>query len=110
MGPLELRALEALGVGIRAEIDASELYSELQRKPLLEEAYQRQFPEGPVPLPPSPLAKQISSKADRQQLTVTEVLSCAIEEERRARELYLQAAGKPQRRGADPGLEPLRSG
>ncbi len=113
MAPHELTALEALGVGIRAEIDASELYSELakrvsnpflrekilllakeevQHKRLLEEAYQRQFPEVPLALPPSQLPKQISGKADREQLSVTEVLSCAIEEERKAREFYLQAA------------------
>lgn len=93
MGRIGLRALEALGVCNRAEIDASELYSELQRKRLPEESHQPQFPEGPVPLPPSQLAKQFSSKADRQRFTATEVLSFAVEEEPRAREHYLQAAG-----------------
>ncbi|MGD1104809.1 MAG: hypothetical protein ABSA59_22420 [Terriglobia bacterium] len=95
MGRLERRVLEALGVVNWVEIDAAELYSELQRKRLLEEADQGQFPEVPVPFPPSQLAEQISSRADRQQLTVTEVLSCAIEEERRAQELNLQVAGNP---------------
>jgi len=56
MGPLELRVLEALGVGIRAAIDASKLYSELQCTRHPQEAYRRQFPEVPVPPPPSQLA------------------------------------------------------
>jgi rubrerythrin len=109
----ELTALEALGVGIRAEIDAAEFYSELgnrvsnpflqqkilllakeelQHKRLLEEAYHQKFPDVPLALPTSQLPKQISCKADREQLSITEVLSCAIEEERKAREFYLRAA------------------
>ena len=113
MAPHELTAIEALGVAIRAEIDASEVYAELatrvpnpflqqkimllakeelQHKRILEEAYKTKFPEVPLVLPGSQLPKEISCRADRDQLSASEILSCAIEEERRARQFYLEAA------------------
>jgi rubrerythrin len=113
MPPHELTASEALGVAIRAEIDASEIYTELanrvpnpflqqkinllakeelQHKRILEEAFKAQFPEVPLALPSSQLPKEISCTADRKRLSVSEVLSCAIEEERKSRQFYLQAA------------------
>lgn len=87
MGPLERRVLETLGVVNCVEIDAPEPSSELHRRHLTEASPQPQFAEAPIHLPPFRLAEQISTKADRQQLTVTEVLSCAIEERLGAREL-----------------------
>ena len=89
MPPHELTAVEALGVAIRAETDASELYAELatrvpnpflqqkilllskeelQHKRILEEAYKAQFPEVPLVLPSTQLAKEISCQADRERL------------------------------------------
>lgn len=82
MPPDELTAVEALGVAIRAEIGASELYAELatrvlnpflqqkilllskeelQHKRILEGAYNAQFPEVPLVLPSTQLAKQTAS-------------------------------------------------
>ena len=113
MPPHELTAVEALGVAIRAEIDASELYAELatrvpnpflqqkilllskeelQHKRILEEAYKTHFPEVPLALPTSQLPKAISCRADREQLSASEILNCAIEEERKLRQFYLEAA------------------
>jgi len=115
MGIEELTALEALGVAIRAEQDASEVYSdlalrvgnellrqkiellakeELQHKRILEEMYKKQFTDVPLLLPPSQLPKEISCKTERDQLSVRDILSCAIEQERKSREFYLEAALK----------------
>jgi rubrerythrin len=109
----ELTAIEALGVAIRAEIDASEVYAELasrvpnpflhqkiqllskeelQHKRILEEAYKAQFPGVPLILPSSQLPKEICCRADREHLCAREILSCAIEEERKWRQFYLEAA------------------
>ena len=77
---LEQRVLETLGVVNCVEVDAPELCSELCRQHLPEESPRQQFSDAPVSLPPSQRSEQISAKADRQQLTVPEVLSCAIEE------------------------------
>ena len=80
MGPIERGVLETLGIVNWVEIDAWEFSSQLQHKHLPEESTQRKFPEAPGLLPPSPLAKQISTQGDRQQLIATKVVSCAIEE------------------------------
>lgn len=109
----ELTALEALGIAIRAEIDAAEVYQEfasrvdnpflkrkvkvlvseeLQHKRILEDAYKKQFPEVPLVLPSSQLAKEISNKTRRDRLSLREILSYAIDEERRSRDFYLKAA------------------
>ena len=112
-----ITALEALGIAIRAEQDASEVYSELadrvsnpyleqkietlakeelQHKRILEDAYQKQFSEVPLVLPPSQLPKALTCKADRDRLSVKEILSCAIEQERNSREFYLRAADETE--------------
>ena len=111
----DLTSLEALAVAIRAEADAAELYAELaarvenvtlrqkidllakeelQHKRLLEEQYSKQFPDVPLVLPPSQLPREICSKTERDHMSVKDILACAIEEERRSREFYLDQAEK----------------
>jgi len=111
----DVTALEALGIAIRAEADASEIYKEvasrignpflqqrilvlakeeLQHKRILEEAYSKQFPDVRLALPVSQLPKEICTRALRDRLSVREVLSCAIEQERRSRDFFLAAAEK----------------
>ena len=67
---------------------------ELQHQRLLEETYKDHFPDRRLALPPSQLPKAISSRASRTQMAVKDVLSHAIEQERRCRDFYLEAAGK----------------
>lgn len=108
-----LIASEAPGVGIRAEMDASEVYAELasrvsnpflhkeaellakeelQHKPIIEEAYHRHFPEVPLALPHSQIPKQVSCKTDWERLSVKKGVTCTIEQERRTREFHFGAA------------------
>ena len=100
------------GVGIRAELNTSKVHAglarrvrkaflqqktellakeELQHKRTLEEAYSQPFPGGPLVLLPSQSATEISCAADCERLSVNAVLSCAIEQELRARDFYLKA-------------------
>lgn len=109
----DLTALEALGIAIRAEADAAEIYTELaervgnpvlrqkiellakeelQHRRILEEAYKQRFPEVPLELPRTQLAHTISCRELRERLTLKDVLRCAIDEERRSHEFYLGAA------------------
>ena len=112
MVPHKPTVLGDRGVGIRAELNTAKVYpgltsrvrtaflqqktellakEELQHKRTLEEAYSQPFPEGPLALLPSQSATEISCKADRERLSVNAVLSCAIEQELRARDLCLEA-------------------
>lgn len=109
----DITALEALGIAIRAEADASDIYKEvanrvgnpflqqrvlvlaneeLEHKRILEQAYKKQFPDVPLALPDSQLPREIYTRELRQHLSVREILSCAIEQERRSRDFYLEAA------------------
>lgn len=104
---------EVLGTAIRAQADAAELYAELalrvrnpflrqrvmllareelQHQRMLEESYKQQFPDRPLALPSSQLPKTISSKSNRDQLSVKDILWHAIEQERRCRGFYFEAA------------------
>jgi rubrerythrin len=108
-----LTALEALGIAIRAETDAAEIYSELaartgnpllkqrivllakeesQHRRILEEQYKAQFPEVALALPPSQLPKVVATRSEREQLSWKDFLRLAMEEERRSREFYLAQA------------------
>jgi rubrerythrin len=115
-----LAALEAFGIAIRAEIDASAIYTEIaarvdnpilrqridlfageesQHRHILEQAYQECFPEIPLELPHSRLPNPISCQALREMMSLKDILWCAIEEECRWHELYLKAAEQT----TDPG-------
>ena len=108
-----LTSLEALGIAIRSEIDAQNLYQELgqrtasaavagrfkqllkeerQHQKILEEMHSRYFPGTQVKLPPSVLPVSFSTKEKRINKSVVDVLELAIEEERKSREFYLDAA------------------
>ena len=108
-----LTSLEALGIAIRSELDAQNLYEELsqrtasagvagrfkqllneekQHHQILTEMYGRLFPNTEVRLPPSVLPVVFSTREKRAHQSLPDVLQLAIEEERRSREFYLDAA------------------
>jgi len=91
MGPLERRVLETLVNS--SEIGTSGFSAVEERERLPRNRLNGSSLEAPHLLPPSHLAKQFFCKSDRQRFAATEVLPCAIEEERRAWEHYSQAAG-----------------
>jgi rubrerythrin len=113
MPPHKLIAIEPLGVGIRAEIKALEVYTqlassvpnrfrrhkitllakeELQHKRILEEAYKAQSSEVPLLLPTSQIPKNVACQTDRARLSVSEVSSCSIKEEHKTRQFRHESA------------------
>lgn len=107
-------ALEALGIAIRIELDARQLYGNLaglcdmprlqdrlfnfsktayQQQRLLEKAYQEMFPEADLQLPPSQLPVEVADREKCQQQTLAAALRIGLEVEKRSREFYLQQAG-----------------
>ncbi|MEG8946468.1 ferritin-like domain-containing protein [Rosettibacter firmus] len=109
----DLTALEALGVAIRSEIDAQEIYQDLadlsqnellkerflnlvkeekQHQLILEKKYNEMFPDVPLKLPESQMPKHINSSAARKKMSLKDVLKIAIDEEKRARDFYLDCA------------------
>ncbi len=109
----DLTALEALGVAIRSEIDAQEVYKDLasmtdndilkerfmnlyheekRHQMLLEKKYNEMFPDVELKLPPSHLPKEVKTSRARKKMEIKDVLQLAIDEERRSREYYLDCA------------------
>ena len=112
-----LAAIEAFGVAARMELDAIELYTELaarihnqflrrrlllvaseevEHKRILDEAYQKQFPDIPFGIAPHRLPVAISSKTQRDALPIKDLLFHAVNEERKARDLYLDSERQVQ--------------
>lgn len=110
----DLTALEALGIAIRSEIDAQEVYSDLadmcgdellknrflslfheerRHQTLLEKKYKEMFPETDLVLPQSQLPTEVVESNNRKKMNIKDVLQLAINEEKRAREFYLDCAG-----------------
>ncbi|EQB62474.1 MAG: Rubrerythrin [candidate division Zixibacteria bacterium RBG-1] len=108
-----LTSLEALGIAIRSEMDAQDLYEELgqmtasatvagrfkqllkeekQHQKILEDMYNRLFPQVKLKLPPSVLPVIFSTKGKIANKSLAEVLQLAIDEERKSRDFYLDAA------------------
>jgi rubrerythrin len=108
-----LTALEALGIAIRAETDASELYRDLAQRcdqPALrrrfellaaDEEWHRQFlqdkwkelaAEVELKLPPSLLPRGLATREERCGRSLLEVIDLAIAEERHSRDFYVRAA------------------
>jgi rubrerythrin len=108
----ELTGLEVLGIAIRSEQDAQNIYREIadkvscprakerfhllvaeeqQHEALLTRKYNELYPEVPIALPPSQLPQAASTSELRKCLTLLEVLDLAIREERHSRDLYLEA-------------------
>ncbi len=100
MAPHELMALEACSIGIRADLNASEVNSDhasgvlkhclqqknelhakekLRQKRILQEVYRKHFPDVPLAVPPCQLPKEIPCKADPKRASVNKVFSRAIE-------------------------------
>ena len=75
----ELTSLEALGIAIRLEADAADVYRELA-------------PGVTLKLPPSRLPRDMGTAEQRQARTIREVIDFAIIQERNGREFYLEAA------------------
>ena len=110
----DLTALEALGIAIRSEIDAQEVYSDLagmcgdellknrflslfheerRHQTLLEKKYKEMFPETDLVLPQSQLPTEVVESGIRKKMNIKDVLQLAINEEKRVREFYLDCAG-----------------
>ncbi|MBM4170435.1 MAG: hypothetical protein FJ214_01025 [Ignavibacteria bacterium] len=106
----DLTALEALGIAIRSEMDAQDVYKDLaelceneelkgrflnmyqeerRHQVLLENMYREMFPNVDIKLPPSQLPKEVNNKSARKKLGIKDVLKHAIDEEKKAREFYL---------------------
>ena len=109
----EITSLEALGIAIRSEIDAQEVYKDLaefcendllrdkfmnlyheekKHQTLLEKMYKDMFPEVDLALPQSRLPKEAMDSKARKKLGIKDVLLLAIDEERNSREFYLDCA------------------
>jgi len=109
----DLTSVEALGIAIRSEMDSRDIYRELaERSPHtitrrrfellaaeeeqhlqhLTERYEEVAGGVPLALPPSLLPQSMASAEARRQWDMADVLDMAIDEERRSREFYLQAA------------------
>jgi len=108
-----LTSVEALGVAIRSETDARDLYREMAERcedPLLARRFELLAAEEErhreiliskwqevaggveLKLPPSRLPETLASRDQRRVRTLTEVLDLAIEEERRSWDFCLRAA------------------
>jgi rubrerythrin len=108
-----LTSLEALGLAIRHELDARDVYRELadrcrdrlvQRRfallaaeeerhhDLLQDRWRELSGGQELRLPPSQLPPGMATRAERGAHTLDEVLDLAIDEERRSRDFYLEAA------------------
>jgi rubrerythrin len=109
----ELTSLEALGIAIRSELDAHDLYvglasritnpmakdkilflaqEEKKHKDLLDQSYRIRYPEVEFVMPPSvlPTGKAESFLEDKSDLK--EVIAFAIEQEKASKEFYRKAA------------------
>jgi rubrerythrin len=108
-----ITALEALGIAIRSEIDAGEIYGDLaamcadeahrdrflslrqeerRHQILLEKQYKEMFPDVELKLPESQLPHRVRDSSLRKRQTIKEIVGIAIDEERRSREFYLDCA------------------
>jgi rubrerythrin len=104
----QLTPLEALGIAIKAEIEAAETYErlanlvknralqekahflrgeELKHRALLEEAYARQFPDVELILPARSLAPRVKAELEGE-VSVPELLALAMEAEQASERFY----------------------
>jgi rubrerythrin len=110
--PKKLTALEVLAIGMKSEMDTQVLYEEVaarvespaarerflglaaeekKHQVLLERKYRVMFPHVQLRLPPSLLPPHAASPALRKELSIREILTIAIQEERHSRDFYLEA-------------------
>lgn len=109
----DLTALEALGIAIRCEIDAQQVYKDLsemtendllkvrflnlyheekKHQKILENMYHEMFPYTELIIPESQLPKSLSDSQDRKKMKIADILQLAVDEEKRSREFYLDCA------------------
>ena len=114
-----LTSLEALGIALRTEMDAREIYREMaercedplvgrrfellaaeeeRHRDLLEERWRELAGEVELKLPPSRLPEGQRTREERQARSLLHVLDLAIEQEMRARAFYLEAAQETEDR------------
>jgi rubrerythrin len=105
-----LTALEALGLAVRCEIDAQELYQNLvsltdndllkerflnlsqeekRHQLLLEKKYKEMFPNVELKIPPCQLPGEMMDKSVGKGMGIKGVLKLAIDESKRVKEFYL---------------------
>jgi rubrerythrin len=124
---VQLTPLEALGVAIKAEIEAAETYErlanlvknralkekahflqgeELKHRALLEEAYARQFPDVELVLPAQSLVPRVKELKDEASVPeprpelVGELLALAMEAEQASENFYADLARRSQSQSA----------
>jgi rubrerythrin len=133
---VQLTPLEALGVAIKAEIEAAETYErlanlvknralkekahflrgeELKHRALLEEAYARQFPDVELVLPAQSLvlrvdAEPVLSEAEglEGEMSVLELLALAMQAEQASERFYADLARRSQSESARAMFQYLR--
>jgi rubrerythrin len=117
---VQLTPLEALGVAIKAEIEAAETYErlanlvknralkekahflhgeELKHRALLEEAYARQFPDVELMLPVQSLVPGVKANLEGE-VSVPELLALAMEAEQASERFYADLARRSQSESA----------
>ena len=117
---VQLTPLEALGMAIKAEIEAAETYErlanlvknralkekahflhgeELKHRALLEEAYARQFPEVELVLPGQSLVPRVEAALEGE-VSVPELLVLAMEAEQVSERFYADLARRSQSQSA----------
>ncbi|MDH3251735.1 MAG: ferritin family protein [Ignavibacteria bacterium] len=110
--PKKLTVLEVLAIGIKSEIDTQVLYEEMaarvespaarerflglaaeekKHQMLLEREHHALFPHVELRLPPSLLPPHAASPELRKTLSIRELLTIAVHEERHSRDFYLEA-------------------
>jgi rubrerythrin len=113
---VQLTPLEALGVAIKAEIEAAETYErlahlvknralkekahflrgeELKHRTLLEEAYAAQFPDVELVLPAHSLVPRVEAALEGE-VSVPELLALAMEAEQASERFYADLARRSQ--------------
>jgi rubrerythrin len=124
---VQLTPLEALGMAIKAEIEAAETYErlanlvknralkekahflqeeELKHRALLEEAYARQFPDVELVLPAQSLVPRVKELKDEASVPeprpelVGELLALAMEAEQASENFYADLARRSQSQSA----------
>jgi rubrerythrin len=116
----QLTPLEALGIAIKAEIEAAETYEqlgnlvknhalkekahflqgeELKHRALLEEAYARQFPDVELVLPAQSLVPRVKAELEGE-VSVPELLALAMEAEQASESFYADLARRSQSESA----------
>lgn len=111
----KITALEALGIAIRSELDAYDLYMNLAQRiknpmakkkilflaeeekkhqDLLEQSYKKWFPDVDLVLPPSILPRGKADHLFHKRTGLKEVIAYAIEQEKTSKEFFRKAAKK----------------